>query len=113
MNDQQPQQPQFSIAELGAKFGVQLGQANAEIITLGKTISALQAQIQEQAQVEVRLAENNQNLEDELALLKSEIFDHQQAEEAQHIKIAALETREVDRLSAQSAELARQKVAEV
>lgn len=45
MTDQQPQPPQFTVAELGAKFGEPLGQAYAENIILGKQLQLQQAQI--------------------------------------------------------------------
>lgn len=61
MTDQQPQPPQFTIAELGAKFGEPLGQAYAENIILGKQLQLQQAQIlvlqARIAELEVEVAE--------------------------------------------------------
>ncbi|KKL73102.1 hypothetical protein LCGC14_2078270 [marine sediment metagenome] len=61
---------QFTIAELGAKFGGQMGQVLSELIVLEKLVEAQQAQIQE-------LIENKTSLENELAQSKSEIYNLQ------------------------------------
>ena len=67
------QSPQFSIGELGAKFGAQLAQAHAENITLEKTIQTLQSQIQMMTQNEKRLADHIEDLENDLASLRVEL----------------------------------------
>ena len=61
---------QFTIIELGAKFGGQMGQVLSELIVLEKLVEAQQAQIQE-------LIENKTSLENELAQSKSEIYNLQ------------------------------------
>jgi len=77
----QPQsQPQFTIAELGAKFGASLAQTFSEIITLEKIIKSQQRQIQAMVENEARFADHIQDLENELALLKSENYELQQAQ---------------------------------
>jgi predicted nucleic acid-binding Zn-ribbon protein len=95
------QQPQFTIAELGAKFGAQLGQIYSELITLEKVIESQQAQIQKMTNNENRLVDHVQDLEDELTLLKSENFELQQMAETQQA-----ETKDPPRLSPKSQELA-------
>lgn len=72
-NNQQPRPPQFSIAELGAKFGAQLGQAYAEIITMEKQLSAQALTIQQMTTNEMTLIDHIQDLEAELAELKATI----------------------------------------
>lgn len=59
---------EFTIAELGAKFGSQMGQVLSELIVLEKVVEAQQAQIRE-------ITEGKINLENELAQLKSEIYE--------------------------------------
>jgi archaellum component FlaC len=76
--------PQFTIAELGAKFGAQLGQIFSELITAEKEIQTQRIQIQEITKTEKRLAEHVQDLEDELASLKSENFELQQMAKRQN-----------------------------
>lgn len=61
---------QFTIAELGAKFGAQMGQVLSELIVFEKVIEAQQVQIRE-------MTEDKINLENELTLLKSEIYSLQ------------------------------------
>lgn len=63
-------QPQFTVAELGAKFGSQMGQVLSELIIFEKMAEAQRAQIRE-------IAEDKTNLENELAQLKSEIYSLQ------------------------------------
>lgn len=58
---------QFTIAELGAKFGSQMAQVLSELIILEKVVEAQQAQIRE-------MTEDKTNLENELTLLKSDIY---------------------------------------
>lgn len=89
-----PQPPQFSIAELGAKFGAQLGLAYAEIITLEKTINALQAQIQEQAKNEARLHDHIQELEAEIAEFTRQEYDFTDHIQALEAELDALKTAE-------------------
>lgn len=72
-NQQQPQPPQFGIAELGAKFGAQLGQAYAEIITMEKQLSAQALTVQQMTANEAALVDHIQVLEAELAELKATI----------------------------------------
>jgi len=70
-----PNQPQFTIAELGAKFGAQQAQAFADIITLEKQIDNL-------TQANDALHERVQVLEAELAELRpppSPLSDEMQA----------------------------------
>jgi chromosome segregation ATPase len=79
MTDQQP-----TIAELGAKFGAQLSQAYAELITLEKQIAAQGQNIQKLAQSEARLQRQIETIEAELNDLRSENFDLEElAEERQ------------------------------
>lgn len=61
---------QFTIGELGAKFGSQMGQVLSELIVLEKVTETQQAEIRE-------VTEDKINLENELALLKSEIYELQ------------------------------------
>lgn len=72
MTTQQPQPPQFSIAELGAKFGAQLGQAYAEIITMEKQLSVQALTVQQMTANEAALVEHIQDLEAELDILKAD-----------------------------------------
>jgi cell division protein FtsB len=85
----QPQQPQFTIAELGAKFGTHLAQILSELITFEKVIEMQQAQIEAIALKETRLTDHIQDLEDELTLLRSENFELQQVAKAGNAIIAA------------------------
>lgn len=81
---------QFTIAELGAKFGSQMGQVLSELIIFEKMAEAQRAQIRE-------IAEDKINLENELAQLKSEIYELQhELQKAQNI------------LSSEAAEIAEQ-----
>lgn len=68
------QQPQFTIAELGAKFGALQGQilaqTLAELITLEKMVQTLQSQIQAMTKNEARFIEHIQDIEEQLAELK-------------------------------------------
>jgi predicted nuclease with TOPRIM domain len=68
--DQQP--PQFTISELGAKFGSQMAQALSELITLEKMIESQRAQIEAMAKNEARLVDHIQDLENEVSLIRSE-----------------------------------------
>jgi hypothetical protein len=74
----QPQQPQFTIAELGAKFGAQQAQILSELITLEKIIESQRLQIEAMTKNEARLVDHSQDLEDELRKLKSENFELRQ-----------------------------------
>jgi chromosome segregation ATPase len=100
MNDQQPQPPQFSIAELGAKlgakFGAQLGQANAEIIALEKVVEAQRLQIQSMTARDGDLTENIEDLEADISVLKNENLDLGQEIEQQRVKIAMLTSNEAE-----------------
>lgn len=60
----------YSIAEIGAKFGVPLGHAYAEIITLEKQLTAHALTIQQMTANEATLVDHVQVLEAELAELK-------------------------------------------
>lgn len=62
--------PQFSIAELGAKFGEHLGQMYGQIITLEKQLNRNLLSIQAMTKNEARLIDHLEDLQDELALLK-------------------------------------------
>lgn len=66
------QQPQFTIAELGSKFGAQQAQVFGELITLEKIIKSLQTQIEAMTKNEARLVENIQDLEEDISLFKLE-----------------------------------------
>lgn len=66
------QQPQFTIAELGSKFGAQQAQVFGEFITLEKVINSLQTQIEAMTKNEARLVENIQDLEEDISLFKLE-----------------------------------------
>jgi SMC interacting uncharacterized protein involved in chromosome segregation len=81
------QQPQFTIEELGAEFGAALAQAYGKLITSGKTIKILQAQIQDMTDTEARLIENAEDFEAELAALKSENFELKQTVETQRAQL--------------------------
>jgi chromosome segregation ATPase len=72
------QQPQFTIAELGAKFGSQIAQTLSELITVEKIIESQRLQIEAMAKNEDRLKDHIQDLEDELRELKSENFELRQ-----------------------------------
>ncbi len=66
------QQPQFTIAELGSKFGAQQAQVFSELITLEKMIESQRVQIQEMTKVEARLVKNAQDLEEDISLFNLE-----------------------------------------
>lgn len=66
----QSQLPQFSIAELGARFGAQQAQDFAQIITLEKQVTAHIQTIQELTKNQAVLVDHIQQLEEELAGLK-------------------------------------------
>lgn len=67
----QPQQPQFTIAELGAKFGAQQAQTLSELITAEKIIEVQRLQIEAMTKNEARLVDHIQDLKDELGLLQA------------------------------------------
>lgn len=67
----QPQQAPFTIAELGARFGAQLGQVYADIIILEKQLSAQALNIQELTANESRLVDHIQAIEAQLSELKA------------------------------------------
>jgi predicted nucleic acid-binding Zn-ribbon protein len=69
------QQPQFTIAELGAKFGAQQAQMLSDLILAEKLIESLRAQIQDMTRNETKLTDHIQDLESDFALLKSEKFE--------------------------------------
>lgn len=71
------QQPPFTIAELGAKFGPLLAQAYAEIITLEKQIAAQNVNIQLMTQDEAALVDRIQDLEAEAVTLKAENMERE------------------------------------
>lgn len=71
----QPHPPQFSIAELGARFGSQLSQTYAEIITLEKQLTAQTAIIEKMTKNEERQQNLIQDFEAELNALKLENFE--------------------------------------
>ena len=73
----QPQPPQFSIAELGARFGAQQAQAYAEIITLEKQIAAQALTIQAMTKNEASLVDRIQDLEAEAVTLKAENMERE------------------------------------
>ncbi len=73
---QQPDNaPQFSIAELGAKFGEQLAQAYAQIITLEKQLTAQALAIQSMTKNEVRLQGHIQELEAKVSEFTRQEYD--------------------------------------
>ncbi len=67
------QQPQFTIVELGAKFGASQSQTYADLIMLEKTALSLQAQIEAMTKNEAALVDHIQNLEAELSELKKSL----------------------------------------
>lgn len=69
----QSQPPQFSIAELGARFGAQLAEAYALTITKDKQLAAQATTIQELVANEAKLVSHIQDLEAQLAELKATI----------------------------------------
>lgn len=73
----QPQQPQFTIAELGARFGPPLAQAFSEIIVLEKAVQSFQSQIQAMTENVSALVDHIQDLEGELDALKSENMERE------------------------------------
>ena len=66
------EETQFSIAELGAKFGAQLSQSYAEIITLEKRLAAQALTIQAMTANEAALVDHIQNLEIEVKILEAD-----------------------------------------
>lgn len=79
MMPDQPQSPQFSIAELGAPFGSQLAEVYAEIITLKKQLTAQTLFIEKMTKNEERQQNLIQDLEAELSALKLENFELNEA----------------------------------
>lgn len=71
---------QFTVAELGSKFGSQMGQILSELIVLEKLVEAQQAQIREMTEDKANLQYQIHDLENELAQLKSEIYELQRAQ---------------------------------
>ncbi len=67
------QQPQFTIAELGAKFGVELALNFGECITLEKIVASQRLQIEAMTKNETSLVDHIQNLEAELSELKKSL----------------------------------------
>lgn len=65
------QQPPFTIEELGAKFGVQLSQAYAELITLEKVIVSQRAKIEAMIQNEMEMTARIHEIEIELVELRA------------------------------------------
>lgn len=68
-------QPQFTIAELGAKFGSQIAQVFSELITLEKVIESQQVQIQAVTKNEARLQGRIQELEAQVAEFTKQEYD--------------------------------------
>jgi hypothetical protein len=95
------QQPQFTIAELGAKFGAQQAQILSDLILAEKIIESLRAQIQDMTRNETKLTDHIQDLESDFALLKSEKFELEEELAARPTpeQLADLETQ-VDQLTA-------------
>ncbi|MHC4397132.1 MAG: hypothetical protein ACYS1A_15945 [Planctomycetota bacterium] len=93
------QQPQFTIAELGAKFGIYLGEALSGQINLERMIESQQVKIQEMTTNEARLVEHIQDLEDDIALLRDENFELK-------AELAEIEADKRGSLSAEAAEIA-------
>jgi chromosome segregation ATPase len=71
---------QFTIAELGSKFGGLMAQGLSELIVLEKLVEGQQAQIQEITEDKANLQYQIHDLENELAQLKSEIYKLQRAQ---------------------------------
>lgn len=67
------QQPQFTIVELGAKFGAQLAQNFGECITLEKIVTSQRLQIEAMTKNETSLVDHIQTLEAELSELKKSL----------------------------------------
>jgi hypothetical protein len=63
-------QPQLTPAELGARFGSQMGPILSDLIMLEKMVEAQRVQIQE-------MTEGKANLENEMSLLKSQGYELQ------------------------------------
>lgn len=82
-------QPEFTIAELGAKFGAQLGQIYSELITLEKVIESQQAQITSMTKNEVSLVDHIQDLEAEISKFKEQEVDDLYTLSEEAAKIAA------------------------
>jgi predicted nuclease with TOPRIM domain len=97
--------PDFTIAELGAKFGAQQGQVFSELITLEKIVASQQAQIENMTQNESRLTDHIQDLEEEVSLLRSRIFE---LEETEAMKKPAM-TPELAAIAAEGSAIVNQK----
>lgn len=72
MND-----PQFSVSELGQKFGSQLGQMYAEIIILEKQVAGQSLTIQSMTQREKGLVTRLHDLEEQLHQVQCDILADQ------------------------------------
>jgi predicted nucleic acid-binding Zn-ribbon protein len=75
MTDQQSKIPQFTIAEVGAKFGEQQAQAYAQIITLEKQLADHVLTIQSMTKNEARLQDHIEALEVKISEFTQQEYD--------------------------------------
>lgn len=98
-------QPQFTIAELGAKFGSQIAQIFYELITLEKVIESQRTQIEALTKAEARLQGHIQELEAQMAKFTRQEYDFVDHIQTLESELNMMKTANPDRIF-ESAEIA-------